>query len=345
MWGNKQRKPELPTLVYSRFPPYSLTLPINWCDNPFDNRQWQHNFLTLRWLPSTCPDMTDPEALEQSLAILDDYLAWHLDADTKKSPYYNTRLGDLTAGIRMPILTEFYLFLSDSPDQDKSSIRERLFSQMRAELDLMLSEAFYKKRSNHLVGLDIGALHALILIPTLEPTGKEILFCEARLEKMLASIFDSVGVVKEHSVHYQAYNAWMCIQLLDLFERSGHISSLQERVRQIMHTTRRVVPFGIKPNGEYHLIGDTFQRPLIRYLKNFTTCCRKLFPDQVPEDETRVDQQDTTQHAMIAAEAGFASIRFQWAPNASTRTFHLYKTSGWHSNIHKQGDEISFSLY
>jgi hypothetical protein len=48
---------------------------------------------------------------------------------------------------------------------------------------------------------------------------------------------------------------------------------------------------------------------------------------------------------MIAAEAGFASIRFQWAPNASTRTFHLYKTSGWHSNIHKQGDEISFSLY
>lgn len=337
-----------PPIEYSRFPAFEIRLPVDWAADPFDNRQWIHNFFTLRWLATTNPFeavRTDTEALRQSLEILEDYIRHHSNAETEKSLYYTTRLGDLAAGIRMPILTEFFLFLRAHPEWVSNALDQKLLLQIQSELELMLSEAFYEKKSNHLVGLDTGALHALLLIPETDPDGSRAGFCERRLINMLAGIFDKEGVVLEHSVHYQAYNAWLCTQLLDLYDRVERKTEIFDRVCQIVDATRRILPFAIKPNGEYHLIGDTFQRPLVRYLKTFTEYSRRYLPGSVPEGESRLDQQDFPHHAMFAPDAGFASVRFQWAQNKRMRTFHLYQTSGWHSNIHKQGDELSFSLY
>ena len=42
-------------LKFGRFEPVKMVLPINWAMDPFDNRQWKHNFMTLRWLPVKDP--------------------------------------------------------------------------------------------------------------------------------------------------------------------------------------------------------------------------------------------------------------------------------------------------
>jgi len=348
MWGNKRRKSELPALIFSRFPPYEITLPINWADNPFSNRQWQHNFFSLRWLPATKPFSAVKDhriELHQSILIIDDYVRYNLDQENQKSRFFYTRLGDLTSGIRMPILTDYYLFLKEHPDEDTHATVALLLEQIKAELVMMMSDEFCVNKSNHLLGLDIGTMYAYLLIPDLDPTGAVVEFLETRLEDTLSHTFDSAGVVMEHSIHYQTYTAWLCTHLLDLYERTRRRSNLYFRLCKIISTTRKIVPFGIKPNKEYHLIGDTFQQPLVRYLRTFTDYCRKYVPDEVPRDETRVDQQDVSHHAMIASEAGFASFRFQSGQNTRTKTFHLYLTAGWHSPFHKQGDDASFSLY
>ncbi len=110
-----------------------------------------------------------------SIAIIDDFAPFHSDPKTEKSEYYTTRLGDLAAGIGMPMLTEYLLFLRAHPELDEDEKAARLISQIRAEIDLMLSDNFYSKRSNHLIGLDTGALHALLHFPELDKNGDNAL--------------------------------------------------------------------------------------------------------------------------------------------------------------------------
>ena len=151
--------------------------------------------------------------------------------------------------------------------------------------------------------------------------------------------------MKEHSIHYQTFNAHQILELLRILERFDYQSSLVDRARKIIFATRTFLPYCIKPNGQYHLIGDTFQRPVERYLTDFSRYCHAKAPERFAPHKKSLRKDVLPNCLVVAPNAGFAAIRYKYGPDKKIDVFHLFFTASWHSEVHKQNDDLSFTLF
>lgn len=90
---------------FVQFKPVKLSFPIFWQQNPYKNRYWRHDFLSLRWLSSYLLNK-NIDAKSRSLAgkILSEFLAYSNDYS---KPYWEG-LGDHTTILRMRSLIELW---------------------------------------------------------------------------------------------------------------------------------------------------------------------------------------------------------------------------------------------
>ena len=210
----------------------------------------------------------------------------------------------------------------------------------------MLSDEFNKRKNNHLLGMAIGALHPLLRIPQFY-SADDLKITEERIEDYIDIIFCADGTTLEHSIHYQVFNTWQLVGLIAVYRQASRENKFSQKIQKVVNQSADLLNFFIKPNGEYHLIGDTFCIPaktVVEGVKNEAKRSQNHSRFSLDREYLN-DEYESLRVAFVSPEAGLASFRYQGAYANKKSETSLVHTCGWHSIAHKQDDELSFSLF
>src|SRR5690606_26745470 len=141
------------TIKHYAFKDVTVEIPINWLINPYDNKNWVLNFLSLRWLK----DKSESEIY----SILNDFYHYHYVLK-KKNVYLHSLRGDHAAAIRIELLINFLDIYRDN--LDLVQIIKNIF---KSEISLLLNEKMYRKGHNHGLMLDNAIIELYLVAPEL----------------------------------------------------------------------------------------------------------------------------------------------------------------------------------
>jgi hypothetical protein len=151
-------------------------------------------------------------------------------------------------------------------------------------------------------------------------------------------MFDKEGYIKGHSVSYQVFNAALAIDFLTLLKGFGDLDrEISMFVKNIVNTTRTFAPFFMKENGQCFPVGDSFRDPIPQM--------EKVFALSDDADITSLLKCLTWWPATLD-ELLYANGNFFIYKHSSIEAgrLHLFFTCCWHSQNHKQNDELAFCL-
>src|SRR5690606_8464130 len=143
-------------LNYSKFGNHKISFPIKWDADPFSNRNWRHNFVSLRWLKNHRDE-------DFRIAVLKDFYDFHI-VKRKKNPYYSDLRGDHTMAIRASELLVLAEDFKKIGNVQGLTICEDL---VKAEILNMSRPAVYRSGHNHGLMLDMALLKCGLAFPDL----------------------------------------------------------------------------------------------------------------------------------------------------------------------------------
>lgn len=302
------------------FKPYKVSLPIDWRINPYSNKNWQHHFMSLRWINHKA--LTE----EQLYRVLMDFYNFHVKKKVN-NPYYDQLRGDHTAAIRLGNLASFYLHYKDGLNIPLIGILIRL---IRADIDNLQATKMYRAGHNHGLMVDISLLEVL--------ANKEFFKFHnlINLEKILIrskltvdSMFYDDGFTKENSISYQEYNLGV---VWDYYELINGMELLEiANIEEIINESHKVLGMSLTYDGEYFPLGDSYYQPKPKILN-------KVY-SQGTDGEFKGDLYPYSSNNFIGYyfNKGLAIYKYE-------DLVHFSQTIMYGSNNHKQDDELSFCL-
>jgi hypothetical protein len=324
-------------IVLSGFAPVSFQLPIDWACDPYGSSLWLHHFFTLRWLRSELQSRPNEGGLHCSEAgqrVLSDFLDYHRQPFTPKSPYYLDRLGDATMAERVQLFAEVY----GATNLDEG-LRETLLRSTHVHLDRLVSTEIYRPQTNHGLMIDRAILVATHAMPSVDVDGSRRRAAIERAEAQIDWLFTAEAVTREHSVSYQEYNLRICLQLLETLGRIGGAEPFAQKLRRLLEAGQEFLAYALDHAGRYFPLGDSFREPNPQIGKAFreSGVLREAFARGLAA-QPRLELAEVS--LLAYPDAGFAFIQ-RAADEALTR---VASTASWHSEIHKQRDDTSFVL-
>lgn len=296
-------------LKHSAFPSREVFFPINWSQDPYRSKNWQHHLNSLRWLPLL------EKKLQEDVVV--DFYNYHL-RDRKKNKYYNTRTGDHTTAIRVEVLKELKeIFKSDE------KILVILSKTLEEDIRALLSDHVYQN-NNHGLMADVAIIKSLCSEPSSNRSTLDKVY--KRLGETLLKMYDDEGVCLEHSVSYQEYNLEIISEIKKLLPKDSY---LHDNIDNIMEKSKELLGSYLLNNGQYIPIGDSFRLPNKRILY-------KIYGHEDPEAALA---PFSNKSGGFYSRAGYFS--YKWP----TKLTHFSIVSGWHSHVHKQNDELSIFLF
>lgn len=316
-------------IVRSRFDNVYLTLPINWRQDPFNNKNWMHHFMSLRWI---LKNDTDPQKLK---LLLTDFYNYHLRKESN-NPYYNSLRGDHTAAERMNGLCKTYSKYENYHDLSLYGIIVRL---IKGDIGNLLSESMYREGHNHALMVDMALINCFIAVPDLRPM-IDLEYVVNRAYKTLLKMFYNDGMTRENSISYQEYNYNVVESLVDKLEQlkrnidSSLLSEITLFENIIRKETKKILGYSLRNDGTYLELGDTFSDPKPKVLQKLED--NKLYPTLTVEDLLKpysIEGNYYINHGLIL-----------YRYNEGKNLIHFGQTIMYGSNNHKQNDELSFCL-
>ncbi|WP_345978199.1 heparinase II/III family protein [Sulfurimonas sp. HSL3-7] len=331
-------------LKYRNFPDMEMSLPFDWSVDPYSNNNWCHNFYSLRWLPSNIKQwVRDGKVGVNPVLFFVDFLTYHANEDKPKNRFYMSKLADHSMSERLEVFAHFIKEKqNENPDYEQVDTKI-LEAEIKKHIEVLLGDRVYRKKSNHGFMIDLALIEFSLVLPKFDEDSHIITIAEKRIAEQMEAMFDTFGFNKEHSISYQEFDAALCIQLWDLYQKYKRETSLLSKIYTIIATTHHFLKYCVKPNGENHRIGDTFAYPNERLLHKIEQAYQKL-PSQIKKRSESFFGENLASTLLIAPEAGFSVIRNKYG-ESKEKIFHLFFTASWHSYVHKQNDDLSFSLY
>lgn len=314
-------------LNYSKFGNHRVSFPIKWDVDPFSNRNWRHNFVSLRWLKNHRDE-------EFRIAVLKDFYDFHI-AKRKKNPYYSDLRGDHTMAIRASEL----LLLADGFKKAGNTQGLALCEALvKAEILNMSRPAVYRSGHNHGLMLDMALLKCGLAFPSLAAR-VDVGMVVKRAMKTLQAMFTDSGYTKEHSASYQVFNAALAVECV-LLLKSSRVGSraFESFVVRIAEATETLARFFVNSSGECFPIGDSFRLMLGPQFEKVMQYIGK--EDALGSGFYGVPWQVETDESLHVRDS-FAALRYS-SPSAGK--WQLFFTCGWYSHNHKQNDEMAFCL-
>lgn len=275
--------------------------------------------MSLRWI-------SDISSLDFKRAILEDFDNYHFILQ-KKNNLINTKIGDHTTSFRLNvvrnILRDFERKLAEN-DAAISLCRKLMTKDVQA----LLSPDIYRDGHNHGLMADVAILNA---IKDLNDS-KLDLHIEHVVKRGMATLrnmYTTNSITKEHSISYQEYNYPIAVDFLKSCEMVG-IDAGQLVGSNLTKSTRELLYFFTRKNGEFFPLGDSFRIP--------NQLIRKAHPELNPDDEL-IRNTGTSGHRIFCVDGFFSYIR-----QTDESRLHFVATCNWHSGNHKQDDDLSFCL-
>ncbi|WP_185775953.1 heparinase II/III domain-containing protein [Alcaligenes faecalis] len=314
-------------LTYSKFGKHKVSFPIRWDADPFNNRNWRHHFVSLRWLKNHRDE-------EFRFVVLKDFYDFHV-VRRKKNPYYSELRGDHTMAIRTSELLSLVDGFKKLGHIQGVAICEAL---VKAEILNMSRPEVYRSGHNHGLMLDMALLRSGLAFPELA-VSVDVAMVVERSMKTLQAMFTDSGYTKEHSVSYQVFNAALAVDCVVLLKNYGVESrAFESFVIRIAKATEMLARFFVNSSGECFPIGDSFRLMLGPQFEKVLQHIRK--GEELSSGSYGVPWQVETDESLHVRDS-FAALRYA---SPSVGTWQLFFTCGWHSHNHKQNDEMAFCL-
>jgi len=316
------------------FAEVTLSLPIDWLTDPHKSVLWRHHLLTLRWLrdyltgePRRCSELC--------VRVLLDFFAYHESPTTPKSPYFEDRVADHTMAERLLLFADVYT-CSNLPEQ----LRMRIERMARAHFERLMSQDVYRPRTNHGLMVDKAILCASAAIPSADPDARYSRVALHRCAEQIDWLYTSEAATREHSVSYQEYNLNICLELRDALVKAGIAPELVSKLDALLRRAQELLTFATDFAGNYLPLGDSFRQHnpvIIAALRR-----QGLLENELAFVLTRGAEGAPPKPGMVVyPEAGFAFVR---KGDPARPPVQLAMTAGWHSDVHKQADDLSFVL-
>ncbi|MFW5879425.1 MAG: heparinase II/III domain-containing protein [bacterium] len=335
------------TISYRKLPTLHLKIPWDWSSDPFETGNGCHHFFSLRWLPQMIENWKEkPNENPNPLYILNDFLSYHSYPENPVNKFYLSRRADHTASIRLGILIDFWnkgKFENNIYNIDKQLLK----NEIEKHIAIMSSDKIYRFPNNHGLMMDHALITASLTAPEFDTDKIYFNIGEKRAKKQIEHMFDDFGFTKEHSLVYQAYNASICIDLLNTYKKHNLATDLTERIYQIIATSHYFLRFSKRPDGLYPPIGDSF-REWYKSNNNQVDNIEKTLnnaPKHIQNRSKKYWDEVEQNGFLVAPKAGFAVIRDQHGPDPIKDSSHIFFTASWHSRTHKQNDDLSFTFF
>ena len=170
---------------YGGFPTIDVTPPFNWSIDPYKNKQWSHNFFSLRWLPLFKPNsyfFSDIEPDDASLQVLNDFISYHQDETTAKHSFYKSIIGDLATAVRVALLVDLIRAVKKNKIDISDQLLGLLHHQIKRDVDFLMKVAG-QRIHNHDLNVSISVVKVLLSMPELDPESEKLGLIEKNIEE------------------------------------------------------------------------------------------------------------------------------------------------------------------
>jgi len=314
-------------------PPFSVSPPLDWREDPEDDRTWRYRLSSWSFLR---PILEAFEATGQARyadaarAVALDWIAQVVEGD-RGNDFAENRMA---IGLRASTLA---IVLDDAARRDDVPLREveALYGEAERLRDRLARPSSLIRYSNH--GLfQLGGLLALVgTMPALDDDGRLRRYASESLRDLLGLQFGAEAIHLEHSPTYYLAVVRHLGALLDSnwLDDRGLLTELYRRAR-------RNVTWLTHPDGTLARFGDS---DLWRAADLLATRADGRFDD--PELEFAVTRGEggrpPTELRAVFSEAGLAAFRSPWHLPPD-RWSLLVATAWFHSRTHKHADDFTF---
>jgi hypothetical protein len=210
----------------------------------------------------------------------------------------------------------------------------------RSHLEKLVGGDVYRPRTNHGLMVDKAMLCVSRAIPAADPDAKHAEVALRRCAEQVAWLFTAEGATREHSVSYQEYNLNVCLELRDALVKADIGPELVASLDRLLRDGQELLAHATDAAGRYLPLGDSFREHNPDVIAAFRR--RGILDQRLAYALSRGVEGTPLEPALVVyPEAGFAFIRKGADPS---RSVQLAMTAAWHSDVHKQADDLSFVL-
>jgi hypothetical protein len=285
-----------------------LRPPIDWTQDPLGQRSWRYHLHTLGFLQvliGVDRERESPEAVAKALAIILDWIGANPRDGRGVSDF---AWYDMAVGLRAPLAA---VVLRNAAcrgvlTEDDAITVLRSLSEHGAAL---ADNTKYAHGHNHGLFQDEGLLSLCAQLPFLEEAQRWTALALERLEATLRATVSFADAT--HLEHSPAYH----FVIVNILGRLAERGLLNEDLSELAERMRRAARWLVLPDGTLPPVGDTPPaRPVPAWAK----------------------WGDRPSGMAVMPAAGFAVVR--------SSESYLLLSCGYHSQAHKQADDLSFVL-
>lgn len=287
-------------------PPYELTIPINWLDDPYNHRSWRWILNAFQWMDSLLSKFkidNDEQAIQKCVVYFFDWADFYIVREQEGEFLWKDDAVSFRT-FRLAIIAD-YIFQSSAYSVEEKELTKKILQRHYIEL----ADPKKFKSNNH----GIFQMRALMSLMTIHPVignfeeVKE--YVVKRLNWLWLKQYGQQNMHLENSTGYHQYIVEEFDQILKSPEFIGiRFAFNDNKIKSVKDNAG----FLFHPNGIATLFGDS----------NFVIQEHKV---------------STGDH--IFNEAGYAILA---GPNESRDNSYLAIRTGFSSNAHRHSDDFSF---
>lgn len=239
------------TWQYASFPPYTMTLPADWEDDPNGQRTWRWWYQSLGWLYLLYD--RDVEGVDTSVAVAADYVENALYRD----PPLEWTFGDHSLGMRLERVANAFARYVEAHDALDRRIVDAVAQLMLIHVYAIASDACYSPGHNHGLMQDLALLRHLPDLRGLREYESLYEMAATRFEAQVRFAVTDEGVHVENSPHYHLVFAQLLTGAIDAFREAGKTppsyviearDALLDALVYMLQPDNSVPQFGDSPN-------------------------------------------------------------------------------------------------
>lgn len=306
-------------------PTIHIDSPIDWGQNPSNDRNWHFkvNALDMVLPHFQLYQITgETEHVASALKVIEDWIDYNLiDGHPNKFKWY-----DMGSGLRGCLLAKAIEYKVLAREEDNTL--SKLIYAADIHIQVLHTEELLNS-GNHGLFQMMGLASLCKIAPFLTSAKNAKEDCEKWIKSIIEQQFTEEGIHREHS---SQYHPW----IIEVLQQLETLNLFSADVFSLAHKAEENTKWMFYPNGQMNRLGDTGQIFVNRY--------KKQHPHLAYLCGDKQGQKPDTQY-QVFIDSGYAYYRSEWDPNKSSDTSYLAINAAYHSQAHKQSDDLSFEWF
>lgn len=305
---------------------------FDWSVNPYDDWTWQFYFHSLRMVSY----LINAYELKGDIVYLEK-AKWFIQSWDEHNPcrFQQTSIfawDDHSTANRITTLIYFWDNYRISEIFD-SEFANKILNMLHKHGEFTANDANYIWRHNHGIYQDNSLLQLSVLFPNFDESNKWLEISISRLSDQIDYGVTPTGVHKEHSVAYH----YLVLKLFTSISKfTGHYNISFDKLDLTIYNMQEYLVHVTKPNGFTPLIGDSNTIDVLKIPVSDITNEHLLYLVSDGNNGEKI-----AENSIVYQDAGVAIFKNNWD---TTPPIYFALFSAFHSNVHKQSDDLSFVL-